>query len=102
MRNFFLAFIVKTDIVHIKEALTASLAVSLRFDGSVDRTKRHNVFVMVQVVTKDATMCLGLDIPKTKGAIGCLYYLKKITRKILPWEDLFELMSSLVTDVSRS
>jgi hypothetical protein len=98
-----LACIVDSDTVHITEALTKSLAVSLRFDGSVDRTQKHNVFVMAQIVKDDVeasivTVYLGFDTPKSKGAIGYLNCLKRITKKFLPWKDFLALITSVVTD----
>lgn len=97
----FLNCIVNTDLDNLREILTDSLAASLRFDGSVDRTQRHNVFVMMQVVKSNATLitlCIGFDIPKKKGAAGYLKCIKKIANKVLPWEKLFALISSLTTD----
>lgn len=97
----FLNCIVDSDLDNLREILTDSLAASLRFDGSVDRTQKHNVFVIIQVVKSDgklATLCIGFDIPKKKGAAGYLKCIKKIASRVLPWEEIFALITSLVTD----
>lgn len=68
------------------------------FDGSVDRTQKHNVFAMAHVIKKDGTsetVCLGFDIPKTKGALGYLICLMKVVSKFLPWDVFFSLVTSL-------
>lgn len=83
----FLNCIVETDMDNFRKILTDSLAASLRFDGSVDRTQKHNVFVMIQVVKSDATLetlCIGFDIPKKKGAVGYLECIKTVASKVLP------------------
>lgn len=96
-----LSCIVETDTDHLAETLTESLAVSARCDASVDRTQKHNLFVMVQVVTKDPTVktfCLGFDIPKGNGASGYVDCLRSISKTYLPWDAFFALISSVVTD----
>lgn len=88
-------------MVNFQTILTESLAASLRFDGSVDRSQRHNVFAMLQIVKKNrslVTFCVGFDIPKKKGAVGYIECIKKVTGKVLPWEQFFSFITSLVTD----
>lgn len=97
----FLDCIVVSDIETFKNGITGALATSLRIDGSVDRTQKHNVFVMTQIVKKDGsigTLCIGFDVPKTNGALGYLQCLKNIVNKLLPWDHFFMLISSIVTD----
>lgn len=48
----FLECIVKADIGNLKAKLKNCLAISLRLDGSVDRTQVDNVHVMVKAVTE--------------------------------------------------
>lgn len=97
----FLNCIVMSDVENLKVCIRESLAMSLRIDGSVDRTQKHNVFVMVQIVKKDArlgTLCLGFDVPKTSGVSGYLNCLKTVVKKVLPWDEFFLLITSIVTD----
>lgn len=97
----FLDCIVLSDIDNFRDCIKKSLAVSLRLDGSVDKTQKHNVFVMIQIVKPDASMknlCIGFDVPETDGAKGYLDCLKKISNKVLPWDEFFALITSIVTD----
>lgn len=97
----FLDCIVKGHIEKLKVCIKESLAISLRVDGSVDRTQKHNVFAMVQIVKRDATLatlCLGFDVPKNPGAAGYVQCLKNIVKNVLPWDEFFALIISIVTD----
>lgn len=47
--NEFMDCIVQTDLKNLSSLLKDSLAVSLRVDGSVDRTQDHNVYVLANV-----------------------------------------------------
>lgn len=74
---------------------------SLRVDGSVDRTQDHNIYVMGHLVNKDATIStvfIGFDVPKQGKAIGVFECMKSVVEKILPWDVCLQLLSSLVTD----
>lgn len=96
-----LSCIVESDAVRFTKSLEESLAVSLRLDAYADRSQKHNLFVMVRVVTKHITvetLCHGFDIPKLKGATGYVECLQGISKTYLPWDDFFKLISSLVTD----
>lgn len=84
-----------------RKALKDSLAASLRFDGSVDRTQKHNLFVVVQIVKSDGnieTLCVGFDVPKEGRAPGYLNCIISIASRMLPWEEFFGIISSIVTD----
>lgn len=45
--------IVQTDLERFQSILSSSLGMSLRIDGSVDRSQKHNVYVLLHVITKD-------------------------------------------------
>lgn len=47
----FIDAIVQSDLSQVKSSLRQALAVSLRIDGSVDRTGLHKIYVMAHVVT---------------------------------------------------
>ncbi len=99
--SIFLNCIVRSHIGTVVESLREALAVSLRLDGSVDRTAEHNVYVMGHIIHKDttvSTLFIGFDVPKNGDVAGYLQCLEEIITKVLPWDDFFELITSLVTD----
>lgn len=78
-----------------------ALAVSLRVDGSTDRTAEYNTFVMANIVKSDATnktVFLGFHTPKTGQAVDYFECVKKVVGDIVPWPGFLEMMTSLVTD----
>ena len=86
-----LSCIVESDAINITKMLSESLAISRRLDGSVDRTQKHNVYVMAQVITKDGlieTICLGFDVHKAKGATGYLICVKRSHKNVFVVERL--------------
>lgn len=93
-------------IVHVHEPefislLQNSLALSLRVDGSVDRTQDHNVYLMGHVVHKNATVSnvfIGFQIPQRGKSLGYFECMKKIVNNIWNWEQCLALVTSLVTD----
>lgn len=59
--------IVQSDKPNLAVRLKNALALSLRVDGSVDRTQEHNIYVLVNAVNRDASMStyfLGFSVPK--------------------------------------
>jgi len=65
--------IVEADIINLKNKLKKCLAISLRCDGSVDRTQIDNIHVLAKVVTEKGNVELifiGFEEPKNKGASG--------------------------------
>jgi hypothetical protein len=93
--------IVQDDLERFKLTLSTSLAISLRIDGSVDRSQKHNVYVLVHVITSDGrlkTFFLGFDIPVGNSALSYQEVTRKIANKILPWDLLLSMCTSLVTD----
>lgn len=49
----FIDCIVQTDLDHVRQILRDSLAISLRVDGSTDRSQEHNVYVMASIIKAD-------------------------------------------------
>lgn len=102
----FLDSIVKSHLQHLSNKIRKSLALSIRVDGSVDRTQDHNVFVLVNLVNRDGvmeTVFLGFSIPENEevendGAAAYLKCIKTVVKNVLPWEDFLKLSTSLITD----
>ena len=78
-----------------------ALAISLRTDGSVDRTQIHNNNVMAKVIHKDgrdSLIFLGFAERKERGAQGYLAGMKRAIDPVTKWEKLFKKCTSIVTD----
>lgn len=93
--------IVRSDIGNLKSRIQNALAISLRIDGSVDRTQKHNVYVMAHIIENDTsnhTIFLGFDIPENGTAAALYQILKDIVEKIMPWDEFFKLVTSMVAD----
>lgn len=97
----FLNSIVQSDVNKLADRIKNSLALSLRVDGSVDRTQDHNIYVMGHLVNKDATVStafIGFEVPKQCKSLGYFECMKRVVEKILPWQLCIRLLSSIVTD----
>lgn len=97
----FIDAIVQSDLEKVKTSLRRSLAVSLRIDGSVDRTGLHNIYVMAHIMTCElttSTVFIGFGVPKTSGVEGYYQCLKSVVEQLLPWNEFFNLVTSIVTD----
>lgn len=82
-------------------SLRKSLAVSLRVDGSVDRTGLHNIYVMAHIMNQDvttSTIFMGFGVPEADGAEGYFECVKKVFTDIFPWSEFFGFVTSVVTD----
>ena len=93
--------IVAADKQSVKDKVLKSLAVSIRADGSVDRTQIDNVHVMARIVTADGdteNVFLGFAEPETRGATGYTDAIKKATSFIVNWDEIFPKVTSIVTD----
>ena len=69
----FLECIVKSDRNSLASTMSNSLAISLRCDGSVDRTQIDKIFLMAKAISKDGEKhetFLGAAEPKERGAVG--------------------------------
>lgn len=89
----------------LKNLLDNSLAISLRCDGSVDRTQLDKIYVMAKCVTKDGdakTFFLGAAEPQNNGAEGVLEAVKTACNNISNSPNaasrIFNAASSFVTD----
>jgi len=73
--NELLNSIVETDKPLLMNKLKTALAISLRVDGSVDRTQVDNIHVLAKIILKNGDselVFIGFKKPIQKGAIG--YY----------------------------
>lgn len=97
----FIDAIVQSDLNKVKSSIRKALAVSLRVDGSVDRTGDHNVYVLAHIMDNDfetSTLFMGFGVPQTDGAEGYFECVKKVVSQVLPWSEFFDLVTSVVTD----
>lgn len=97
----FIDCIVQTDLEKVREIFRDSLAISLRVDGSTDRSRYHNVYVMASVIKSNATIStlfLGFKTPDKAKAIGYFECVKSVAGLIIPWYEFFNMVTSIVTD----
>ena len=69
----FLKCIVKSDRNSLALKMSGALAISLRCDGSVDRTQIDKIYLMAKAISKDGeenNIFLGAGEPKERGAQG--------------------------------
>ncbi|CAB4039605.1 E3 SUMO- ligase KIAA1586-like isoform X4 [Paramuricea clavata] len=69
----FLKCIVKIDRNSLASKMSNSLAISLRCDGSVDRTQIDKIYLMAKAISRDGkenNIFLGAGEPKERGAVG--------------------------------
>ena len=69
----FLKCIVKSDRNSLASKMSDALAISIRCDGSVDRTQVDKIYLMAKAITKDGRendIFLGAGEPKERGALG--------------------------------
>lgn len=93
--------IVESDLENVKSSLRQSLAVSLRLDGSVDRSGLHNIYVMAHILKRDLTtktLFMGFGVPDTNRVNRYLQCLKTVVQDIIPWDEFFSFVTSVVTD----
>ena len=87
-----------------KKLTTDVLALSIRCDGSVDRTQIDKMYVMAKIVTKNGTeeqYFLGASEPSSRGAKGVLEAVEEACRETVGSDaanHIFLHASSLVTD----
>ena len=99
----FMACIVEAHCREVFENLLNARALSIRLDGSVDRTQIDKMYVLAKVInlSGDAEqMFLGVAEPQTRGAVGVLDAVKQGLRFSFGENAtvLLELASSIVTD----
>lgn len=99
----FLEFIVKCHRPDLEQELNSSLAISLRCDGSVDRTQIDKIYTMAKTISKTGSeelYFLGAAEPEEKGAKGMLEAVKHGCDGTLGTSSngMLKQTSSLVTD----
>ena len=93
--------IVSSEKEKLKDVLQNSLAVSLRFDGSVDRNQIDNEHVLAKTINKkgeENLYFLGFEEPNEWGAEGALKTIQNAVEKSVKWDSLFPNVSSLASD----
>ncbi len=93
--------IVEADKPRLEKSLKEALAVSLRFDGAVDRFQIDNEHLLGNIVKSDGAIdliFLGLAEPKVGGADGVYAAIQEAGSRIIPWRKLLEMTSSLASD----
>lgn len=103
--NEILKFIVKADLVNLKCKIKDSLAISLRADGSVDRSQQDKIYVMGKCVNKTGDselLFLGMDEQISRGAKGLLQTVMSAMNNLFSDEFvtnvLIKKISSICTD----
>ena len=97
----FLSAIVSSEKGKLDDILQNSLAVSLRFDGSVDRNQIDNEHVLAKTVNQkgeENLYFLGFEEPSERGAEGALTAIQNAVEKSVKWDSLFPTVSSLASD----
>ena len=96
-------FVMLTEKEKLKDILQNSLAVSLRFDGSVDRNQIDNEHVLAKTVNQkgeENLYFLGFEEPDQRGAEGALKAIQNAVEKSVEWDSLFPNISSLASDLT--
>ena len=96
-----MSYIVKTDKPNLRSKLENSLAVSLSVDGSVDRFQLDNKHVTCKIVTDDGkqeNLFLGFDEAPERRTTGYVAAVKSAVEWVIPWDSLFPIVTSIVTD----
>lgn len=99
--NELLNSIVETDKPLLMNKLKTALAISLRVDGSVDRTQVDNIHVLAKIITTNGDselVFVGFKEPIQKGAIGYYEVIKSLIQELMPFEDFLSILSSIATD----
>lgn len=94
--------IVAAHTTDVQKKLSNSLAISLRADGSVDRTQVDKIYVLAKIVTDTGaqeTVFLGMAEQEERGAKGLYNAIKRgITDTVGNYESILLKTSSIVTD----
>ena len=96
-----MSYIVKTDKPNLRSKLENSLAVSLSVDGSVARFQLDNKHVTCKIMTDDGkqeNLLLGFDEAPERRTTGYVAAVKSAVEWVIPWDSLFLIVSSIVTD----
>lgn len=95
--------IVEVEHKLIEKKITDCLALSLRCDGSVDRTNIDKIYILAKLINADGkleSLFLGVGQQSSRGADGLYETLKTTIDSISPrfYETVVKKMSSFVTD----
>lgn len=94
--------IVQVDKSAVKSKIMNALAASIRVDGSVDRTQKHNIHVMLNIIEDDGNSCLiflGFCEPKGNNTAPEYYNcVKEAAGRIIGWNELLRIISSIASD----
>ena len=96
--------IVESDRQSLSQKIHNSIAISLRCDGSVDRTQIDKIYVLAKLITMtgdEETVFLGAHEPETRGAQGVFNVVEQACNNTVGKEvtqEIFSNMSSIVTD----
>ena len=86
------------------DQIKQALALSLRCDGSVDRTQVDKMYIMLKVITSDAAeelFFVGAKEPSSRGAVGALEAIKDSCSEVAVGSENLNILhesSSIVTD----
>lgn len=99
----FLQTIVEVEKNVIVKKLESCFAISLRADGSIDRTCIDKIYVLAKIINAEGnleTLFIGVGEQEEKGAKGLYVTIEKIINKHENhlWDQLLKKMSSFVTD----
>jgi hypothetical protein len=93
--------IVETDKPLLMNRLKTTLAISLRVDGSVDRTHIDNIHVLTIIITTNGDselVLIGFKKHIQKGAIGYYEVIKSLIQELMPFNDFLSILSSITMD----
>uniref|UniRef100_A0A2S2NPN1 Uncharacterized protein n=1 Tax=Schizaphis graminum TaxID=13262 RepID=A0A2S2NPN1_SCHGA len=81
--------------------LNTVLVISLRVDGSVDRTQVDNIYVLAKIMITNGDselVFIGFKEPIQKGAIGYYEVIKSLIQELMSFEDFLSILTSIATD----
>jgi hypothetical protein len=97
----FLLNIVDAEMPKLQARIRSCLAVSLRVDGSVDRTQLDNKHCMLKLVDKNGhedTVFLGFAEPQERATAGYVKAVIQACEKVAKWDELLPKICSIVTN----
>jgi hypothetical protein len=100
-RQQLLKIIVQADLPRFKEEIDDCLAASFRCDASMDRTKKDNEFMLLNVINKHGNELLryvGLGHVKNRGAKGHLEALKEGATDTIGFKKVLTISNHMTTD----
>lgn len=96
--------IVKSHHDEFEKKLDAALAISIRIDGSVDRTKKDKIYIMLKLTASNGEnelLLLGIGVQTERGAAGLMNAVKKGIKSNVSeqcYKQIFVKISSICTD----